>query len=150
MRERGGARTAAILAPVGQQMIAPQAAAQADMTAVERNVLAMENHPRVIRCHLALLAFAVTSGYSLTGTLKVGDRIDSHQWNINGNRLPQFHMISHRNLSDAAFGAAIPNATELHRQVDRMHAADFLYLCDRLRDVDTPQDYAEERWRAGL
>jgi len=118
--------------------IALDEALQAEMTAVERNVLAMENHPRVIRCHLALLAFAVTSGYSLTGTLKVGDRIDSHQWTINGNKLPQFHMISHRNLSDAAFGAAIPNATELHRQVDRMHAADFLYLCDRLRDVDTP------------
>lgn len=118
--------------------IALDEALQAEMTAVERNVLAMDNHPKVIRCHLALLAFAVTSGYSLTGTLKVGDRIDSHQWNINGNKLPQFHMISHRNLSDAAFGAAIPNATELHRQVDRMHAADFLYLCNRLRDVDTP------------
>ncbi len=113
-------------------------ALQAEMTTVERNVLSMENHPKVIRCHLALLAFAVSSGYSLTGTLKVGDRIDSHQWNINGDKLPQFHMISHRNLSDAEFGAQIPNATELHRQVDRMHAADFLYLCDLLRDVDTP------------
>lgn len=118
--------------------IALDEALQADMNAVERNVLAMENHPKVIRCHLALLAFAVSSGYSVTGTLKVGDRIDSHQWTVNGNQLPQFHMISHRNLSDAEFGAVIPNATELHRQIDRIHAADFLYLCDLLRDVDTP------------
>lgn len=113
-------------------------ALQAEMNEVERNVLAMENHPKVIRCHLALLAFAVSSGYSLTGTLKIGDRIDSHQWTINGRQQPQFHMISHRNLSDAEFGAAIPNAADLHRQVDRIHAAHFLYLCDLLRDVDTP------------
>lgn len=109
-----------------------------DMNSVEKNVLGMENHSKVIRCHLALLAFAVTSGYSLTGTLKVGDRIDSHQYTINGSKLPQFHMISHRNLSDAGFGAEIPNATELHRQIDRLHAADFLYLCGLLRDVNTP------------
>ena len=118
--------------------VALDQALQAEMAAVDKNVLSMDNHPKVIRCHLALLAFAVSSGYSLTGTLKVGDRIDSHQWNINGNKLPQFHMISHRNTSDAAFGAQIPNATDLHRQIDRMHAADFLYLCGLLRDVDTP------------
>lgn len=118
--------------------IALDEALQAEMNEVERNVLAMENHPKVIRCHLALLAFAVSSGYSLTGTLKVGDRIDSHQWTINGKQQPQFHMISHRNLSDAEFGAAIPNAVELHRQIDRIHAAHFLYLCDLLRDIDTP------------
>ena len=118
--------------------IALDEALQAEMAAVERNVLSMDNHPKVLRWHLALLAFAVSSGYSVTGTLKVGDRIDSHQWNINGDRLPQFHMISHRNLSDAAFGAEIPNAVELHRQIDRVHAADFLYLCDLLRDIDTP------------
>jgi hypothetical protein len=118
--------------------IALDEALQAEMNEVERNVLAMENHPKVIRCHLALLAFAVSSGYSLTGTLKVGDRIDSHQWTINGKQQPQFHMISHRNLSDAEFGAAIPNAVELHRQIDRIHASHFLYLCDLLRDIDTP------------
>ncbi len=118
--------------------IALDEALQAEMNEVERNVLAMENHPKVIRCHLALLAFAVSSGYSLTGTLKVGDRIDSHQWTINGKQQPQFHMISHRNLSDAEFVAAIPNAVELHRQIDRIHASHFLYLCDLLRDIDTP------------
>jgi hypothetical protein len=47
-------------------------------------------------------------------------------------------MISHRNLSDSSGGAVIPNASELHRKVDRIHAADFLYLCDRLASVQTP------------
>jgi hypothetical protein len=111
---------------------------QSDMTAVDANVLGMDNHPKVIRLQLALLAFAVSSGYSLTGTLKIGDRIDSHQWSVNGSKLPQFHMISHRNMSDAAGGAVIPDAFELHRQIDRIHAADFLYLCDRLAEVTTP------------
>jgi hypothetical protein len=70
--------------------------------------------------------------------LKIGDRIDSHQYTINGTKLPQFHMISHRNMSDAAGGATIPNAFELHRQIDRIHAADFIYLCDLLKGVSTP------------
>lgn len=113
-------------------------ALQNDLAAVDANVLGMDNHPKVIRLQMALLAFAVSSGYSLTGTLKVGDRIDSHQWSVNGMKLPQFHMISHRNMSDATGGAVIPDAFELHRQIDRIHAADFLYLCDRLAEVMTP------------
>jgi hypothetical protein len=105
---------------------------------VDNNVLSMDNHPEVVRLQLSLLAFAVTSGYSATGTLKIGDRIDSQQWTVDGVKLPQFHMISHRNLSDASGGAVIPNAPELHRKIDRIHAADFLYLCDRLASVETP------------
>jgi len=113
-------------------------ATQADMVAVDKDVLNMNNHPKVIQLHLSLLAFAVSSGYSLTGTLKIGDRIDSQQWVVGGTKLPQFHMISHRNLSDSSGGAVIPNAVDLHRQIDRIHAADFLYLCDRLQAVSTP------------
>lgn len=112
---------------------------QAEMAEVDRDVLSMDNHPKVIRLQLALLAFAVASGYSVTGTLKIGDRIDSHQWSLNGRKLPQFHMISHRNMSDATGGAIIPDAFELHRQIDRIHAADFIYLCDRLASIDTPK-----------
>jgi hypothetical protein len=47
-------------------------------------------------------------------------------------------MISHRNLSDSSGGAVIPDAFELHRQIDRIHAADFIYLCDLLKGVSTP------------
>jgi hypothetical protein len=118
--------------------IAIDEATQADMAAVDADVLNMNNHPKVIRLQMALLAFAVSSGYSLTGTLKIGDRIDSHQWTIDGTKLAQFHMISHRNMSDASGGATIPNAFDLHRQIDRIHAADFLYLCGLLAGVNTP------------
>ena len=113
-------------------------AAQAEMASVETEVLSQNNHAKVIRLHMALLAFAVSSGYSLTGTLKVGDRIDSHQWTVGGTKLAQFHMISHRNMSDASGGAVIENAFELHRQIDRIHAADFLHLCELLSGVNTP------------
>jgi hypothetical protein len=113
-------------------------AVQDELAAVDSNVLGMDNHPKVIRLQLELLAFAVASGYSLTGTLKIGDRIDSHQWSIDGKKLPQFHMISHRNMSDATGGAVISDAFELHRQIDRVHAADFLFLCDRLAAIQTP------------
>ncbi|HEY6723680.1 MAG TPA: DUF1552 domain-containing protein [Polyangiaceae bacterium] len=108
------------------------------MAAVDNDLLSMNNHPTMIRLHMALLAFAVASGYSLTGTLKVGDRIDSNEWVVDGTKLPQFHMISHRNMSDATGGAVIPDAFELHRKVDRIHAADFIYLCDRLAAIETP------------
>jgi hypothetical protein len=111
---------------------------QDQMAAVDNDMLNMDNHPSVLRLQMALLAFAVASGYSLTGTLKIGDRIDSHQWTVGGERLPQFHMISHRNMSDASGGAIIQNAYEMHRQVDRIHANEFLYLCDRLAAVETP------------
>jgi hypothetical protein len=109
-----------------------------NMALVDSNVLSMDNHQSVVQLQLSLLAFAVTSGYSVTGTLKVGDRIDSQQWTVDGVRLPQFHMISHRNLSDSSGGAIIPDATELHRKIDRIHAADFLFLCERLASVETP------------
>jgi len=111
---------------------------QDEMAAVDNDMLGMDNHPQLIRLQMALLAFAVASGYSLTGTLKIGDRIDSNEWVVDGTKLPQFHMISHRNMSDASGGAIIPDAFELHRKVDRIHAADFLYLCDRLASIDTP------------
>jgi len=111
---------------------------QDQMAAVDNDMLSMDNHPQLIRLQMALLAFAVASGYSLTGTLKIGDRIDSNEWVVDGTKLPQFHMISHRNMSDATGGAIIPDAFELHRKVDRIHAADFLYLCDRLASIDTP------------
>lgn len=113
-------------------------ATRADLEAVEQDVLSMENHSKVVRLHMSLLAFAVSSGYSLTGTLKVGDRIDSHQYTVDGERLPQFHMISHRNMSDATGGATIPNAFELHRQIDRINAVDFMHLCEQLQNVNTP------------
>jgi hypothetical protein len=110
----------------------------ADMEAVEAEVLNMDNHPKVLRLHMDLLVFAVTSGYSVTGTLKIGDRIDSHQWEVDGEKQPQFHMISHRNMSDAAGGATIPDAFDLHRKIDRIHATEFLYLCDKLAAIETP------------
>jgi hypothetical protein len=113
-------------------------ATQAEMALVGEDVLSMEHHPKLVRLQLDLLAFAVASGYSMTGTLKVGDRIDSHQWVVNGKKLPQFHMISHRNMSDAVGGAVIDDAFELHRQIDRLHMTDFLYMLDRLESISTP------------
>jgi hypothetical protein len=47
-------------------------------------------------------------------------------------------MISHRNMSDAAGGATIPDAFDLHRKIDRIHATEFLYLCDKLAAIETP------------
>jgi len=110
----------------------------ADMKAVDANVLDMTNHEKVLRLHMDLLVFAVTSGYSLSGTLKIGDRIDSNQWLVDGVKQPQFHMISHRTLSDSSGGATIANAFDLHRKIDRIHAGEFLYLCDKLAGIDTP------------
>jgi hypothetical protein len=111
---------------------------EARLAAVESDVLAPSHHQEVIRLHMELLVFAVASGYSATGTLKIGDRIDSHPFSIDGAQLPSFHMISHRIFGDGGSGDPIPNAYELHRQIDRIHALEFKYLLDRLRAESTP------------
>lgn len=108
------------------------------MEAVNENFLAESNHLEAIRLQMDLLLFAVNSGYTRTGTLKIGDRIDTHRWVIDGERLPSFHQISHRIFGDGRQGADIPDAYGLHRKVDRVHAAEFKRMLDNLASINTP------------
>src|SRR5205823_4096142 len=52
--------------------------------------------------------------------------------------LPRFHWISHRIYSDGADGAPIPQAVELHAQVDRLQMQLYRYLLDKLDAISSP------------
>ena len=79
-----------------------------------------------------LAAWAFNCGLNHVATLQVGHGNDSTQYTLNGVKLPSFHFISHRIQSDGSEGQAIPNAVDLHAQLDRMHLTLFKHLVDRL------------------
>lgn len=95
-------------------------------------------HDAVVRLHLDLVAFALSSDYTRTAVLKMGDINDRTRWTLNGVLQPVFHMISHRVLSDGGEGPAIAGAQGLHTQIDRIQAKHFKYFLDKVRDIDTP------------
>jgi hypothetical protein len=57
---------------------------------------------------------------------------------VNGQLAPQFHYISHRVMSDGGDGESIPNAVELHHEIDRIHARHFRHLLDRMSAYQLP------------
>ncbi len=82
---------------------------------------------QAVRLHLDLLAFAVASGYTRVGVLKIGDRIDDHQYTINGQTF-KFHDASHRTMA---------NAVDLCHAVDRLMMNHYKYLLDTLSKYET-------------
>ncbi len=97
-----------------------------------------ENREETVRLHMDVIALAFSSDYTRVATLKIGDNNDGIKYTVNGTTLPSFHMISHRVLSDGASGPAIPNAIDLHADIDRRALGHFGYLNDRLAAIDVP------------
>lgn len=92
----------------------------------------------VVRRFMDVMALAVSCGYVRAGSLQVGEGNDQTEYEIGGSTLPRFHWISHRIYSDGAEGEAIPNAIDLHHQVDRLQLQMFAHLLDRLQSYETP------------
>jgi hypothetical protein len=88
--------------------------------------------PEVVRRFMDVTAWAFSCQLNSVATLQVGEGNDQTQYDINGTRYPRFHWISHRVNSDGASGEPIPNAIELHHQVDRFQLRLFKYFLDRL------------------
>jgi hypothetical protein len=110
----------------------------AAITAASADPLAPLNHDAVIKAHLDVLVFAISSGYTKSAVFKIGDRIDRAIWTVNGTVYPEFHQISHRIFSDGASGAPIPNAAAMHHQIDIIHAQRVKYFLDQLAAINTP------------
>jgi len=81
-----------------------------------------------VRLNLDLMAFAVAADYTRVGVLKIGDRIDDHQYTINGQTF-KFHDASHRTVA---------NAVDLCHAVDRLMLNHYKYLLDKLTAYTTP------------
>ncbi len=96
------------------------------------NPQANDVRPDVVRRFMDVIAWAFSCQINHAATIQVGEGNDQTQYVINGTRLPRFHWISHRIYSDGSDGEAIPNAVDLHHQVDRLQLQMFRYLLDRL------------------
>jgi hypothetical protein len=75
-----------------------------------------------------LMAFSAVADYSRVAVLKIGDRIDDHVYDINGQSF-KFHDASHR---------AVANGLALHHEVDRLMMGHYKHLLDVLSSYDTP------------
>jgi len=86
------------------------------------------NREAAVRLHMDLMAFAVAADYTRVAVLKIGDRIDDHQYTINGQTF-KFHDASHRTIN---------NAVDLCHAVDRLMMGHYKYLLDTLSGYSTP------------
>lgn len=100
----------------------------ATMKQLEPKPYEQATREQAVRLHMDLMAFAVASGYTRVAVLKIGDRIDDHQYTINGQTF-KFHDASHRTLN---------NAVDLCHAVDRLMMNHYKHLLDKLSGYDTP------------
>lgn len=100
----------------------------ATMKQLEPKPYEQATREQAVRLHMDLMAFSVASGYTRVAVLKIGDRIDDHQYTINGQTF-KFHDASHRTLN---------NAVDLCHAVDRMMMNHYKHLLDKLAAYETP------------
>ena len=110
----------------------------AAMQAVDGTATTDANMEKVVQMQLDLIAFAFSTDRARTATLQVGGCNDHTMYTINGMQQPPYHFISHRIMTDGGSGAAIPDAINLHHEIDKIHARYFKHLLDRLSAVNLP------------
>jgi hypothetical protein len=111
----------------------------AGMMAVNGKHTVDANMEKVVGFQLDLIAFAFAADRVRTATLQVGGCNDHTKYTINGVEQPPYHFISHRVMSDGGSGTAIPDAVELHHQIDRIHARYFKRFLDRMNAYTVPE-----------
>ncbi|MEN9580581.1 MAG: hypothetical protein RJA70_3590 [Pseudomonadota bacterium] len=94
---------------------------------------------KVVELQNELMAFAIASGYTSVAWFQNGDGTDGAQYEINGQKTPSFHQVSHRIFSDGSMGDPIPDAVSLHQQIDRLRLGQFKKFLDTLAAYDTPE-----------
>jgi hypothetical protein len=98
------------------------------MEQIDRDAYNQSSYEARIKLNMRLMAFSAAADYTKAAVLKIGDRIDDHVFNINGQSF-KFHDASHRT------GA---NAIDLHHACDRLFANHYKYLLDLLTSYTTP------------
>ncbi len=96
-----------------------------------------DNLEVVARMQADLIALAFACERTHAATLQIGDGNDGTEYTVAGQKLPNFHMISHRIFSHGAEGDPIPGAEMMHHEIDRIHARMFKHLLDRLAERTT-------------
>jgi hypothetical protein len=94
--------------------------------------------PDVVRLHCQLIAFAFSCGNVRAATLQIGEGNDQTQYVVGGSKLPRFHWISHRIQGDGSEGEPIPNAVELHHEIDKLQLGFYRFLLEELDAYESP------------
>ncbi|MFO0593716.1 MAG: DUF1552 domain-containing protein [Myxococcaceae bacterium] len=113
---------------------AAQVASVRGITSPEAN----DVRPDATKAFMDLIAWSFNCRLNHVAVLQVGHGNDGTEYTIGGTKFPSFHWISHRIYADGADGTPIPNAVDLHSQVDRMHLGLYKHLLDRLDSYASP------------
>ncbi|MFW5876519.1 MAG: DUF1552 domain-containing protein [Myxococcota bacterium] len=90
---------------------------------------------RTVELHMDVTALAVSCGYTRSVAIQVGNGNDGssrYRDPDTGERMENYHYISHRRLSHDASGDIISGSDVLHHKIDRQFAGMFAHLLDRL------------------
>jgi hypothetical protein len=98
-----------------------------------------DNRIKVTQFMIDLIVYAFASDKVRTATLQIGGCNDGCQYTINGVKQPSYHYISHRVMSDGGSGTPIPNAEDLHHQIDKIYANYYKYFLDKMSAYTLPQ-----------
>jgi hypothetical protein len=93
-----------------------------------------DNVEAVARMQADLIALAFACELTHAATLQIGDGNDGTEYTVAGQKLPNFHMISHRIYAHGDTGDPIVGAETMHHEIDRIHGRMFKYLVDRLAE----------------
>ncbi len=93
-----------------------------------------DNVEVVARMQIDLAALAFACELTHSATLQIGDGNDGTEYTVDGQKLPNYHMISHRIFAHGSEGDPIPGAEMMHHEIDRIHGRMFKHLLDRLSE----------------
>jgi hypothetical protein len=89
------------------------------------------------RAQLSIIALAFATDQTQVATLQVGGGNSAMQYMVDGKFTPSHHFVSHHVLSDGASGTPIPNATDLHFKITRIHSRFFKHFVEQLKAYKT-------------
>ncbi len=104
------------------------------MEAMAESAQGNDNLEVVARMQADLIALAFACELNHAATLQIGDGNDGTEYTVNGERLPNYHMVSHRIFAHGSEGDAIAGAEMMHHEIDRVHGRMFKHLVDRLAE----------------
>jgi hypothetical protein len=100
-----------------------------------------EDRMRIAELHMDVAVLAVACGQNRSVAIQVGSGNDGNTRfldPVTGQRMENFHFVSHRIYSDGSSGDPMPNADLLHHYIDRYFAKSFKHLLDRLSAYSMP------------
>jgi hypothetical protein len=89
------------------------------------------------RAQLTIIALAFATDQTQVATLQVGGGNSAMRYMVDGTLTPSHHFVSHHVLSDGASGTPIPNATDLHFKITRIHSRFFKHFVEQLKAFKT-------------